>query len=40
MMTTDDDIFLGFDVGKTDHWAGTVPKDGKSSGTKLCPTMR
>lgn len=35
MITTDIEIFLGPDVGKTDHWACAVTKDGTKSDKTL-----
>ncbi|WP_190264510.1 IS110 family RNA-guided transposase [Glutamicibacter nicotianae] len=37
MITTDVDIFLGLDVGKTDHWACAVTKDGTKIWNKTLP---
>ncbi len=37
MITTDIDIFLGLDVGKTDHWACAVTKDGTKIWNKTLP---
>ncbi|MGP5027053.1 IS110 family transposase, partial [Glutamicibacter ardleyensis] len=37
MITTDVDIFLGLDVGKTDHWACAVTQDGKKIWNKTLP---
>lgn len=40
MITTDVDIFLGLDVGKTDHWACTVTIDSKKIWNKTLPTTK
>lgn len=37
MINTNIDIFLGLNVGKTDHWACTVTKDGKKIWNKTLP---
>jgi len=37
MITTDIEIFLGLDVGKTDHWACAVTKDGAKIWNKTLP---
>ncbi|GAA2967736.1 IS110 family transposase [Glutamicibacter ardleyensis] len=37
MINTNIDIFLGLDVGKTDHWACAVTKDGKKIWNKTLP---
>jgi len=37
MITTDVDIFIGLDVGKTDHWACAVTKDGTKIWNKTLP---
>lgn len=37
MKTTDIDIFLGLDVGKSDHWACAVSKDGTKIWNKTLP---
>jgi transposase len=37
MITTDIDIFLGLDVGKTDHWACAVTGDGTKIWNKTLP---
>lgn len=37
MITTDIDIFLGLDVGKSDHWACAVTKDGTKIWNKTLP---
>ncbi|MNW26405.1 Transposase IS116/IS110/IS902 family protein [compost metagenome] len=37
MITADIDIFLGLDVGKTDHWACAVTKDGTKIWNKTLP---
>jgi len=37
MISTDIDIFLGLDVGKTDHWACAVTKDGTKIWNKTLP---
>ncbi|MBM7767739.1 IS110 family transposase [Glutamicibacter nicotianae] len=37
MITTDVDIFLGLDVGKTGHWACAVTKDGTKIWNKTLP---
>ncbi len=37
MITTDVDIFLGLDVGKTDHWACAVAQDGTKIWNKTLP---
>ena len=37
MITTDIEIFLGLDVGKTDHWACAVTKDGTKIWNKTLP---
>jgi len=37
MITTDVDIFLGLDVGKSDHWACAVTKDGTKIWNKTLP---
>ncbi|WP_218714114.1 transposase, partial [Arthrobacter sp. BF1] len=37
MITSDIDIFLGLDVGKTDHWACAVTKDGTKVWNRTLP---
>lgn len=37
MITSDIDIFLGLDVGKTDHWACAVTKDGTKIWNRTLP---
>ncbi|MGP5700212.1 IS110-like element ISAar2 family transposase [Glutamicibacter arilaitensis] len=37
MITTDIEIFLGLDVGKTDHWACAVTQDGTKIWNKTLP---
>ena len=37
MITTDIDIFLGLDVGKTDHWACAVTQDGTTIWNRTLP---
>ncbi|MFJ2145386.1 transposase [Glutamicibacter sp. NPDC087831] len=37
MITTNIEIFLGLDVGKTDHWACAVTKDGTKIWNKTLP---
>lgn len=37
MITTDIGIFLGLDVGKTDHWACAVTNDGTKIWNKTLP---
>ena len=37
MITADVDIFLGLDVGKTDHWACATTKDGTKIWNKTLP---
>ncbi|PRA08166.1 IS110 family transposase, partial [Arthrobacter sp. MYb211] len=37
MITTDVEIFLGLDVGKTDHWACAVTQDGTKIWNKTLP---
>ncbi|MFD1377576.1 transposase [Micrococcus antarcticus] len=37
MISTDIEIFLGLDVGKTDHWACAVTKDGTKIWNKTLP---
>ncbi len=37
MNTNDIDIFLGLDVGKTDHWACAVTRDGTRIWNKTLP---
>ena len=37
MITTDIDIFLGLDVGKSDHWACAVTKDGTKIWNETLP---
>lgn len=37
MINTDIDIFLGLDVGKTDHWACAVTRDGTKIWNKTLP---
>lgn len=40
MINANIDIFLGLDVGKTDHWACTVTIDSKKIWNKTLPTTK